>query len=88
MLKREFPDKEFVSVATPRRPHSSEFLKLADRTIKITEQALGRCLLPAVVHASAHGIRRPVEYDPPAQCTSGARHCHAKEKPPANAGGS
>lgn len=69
MLKREFPEKEFVSVATPRRPHSSEFLRLADRTIKITEHALGRCLLPAAVHASAHVIRRPVEYDPPAQHT-------------------
>jgi hypothetical protein len=67
MLKREFPDKEFVSVATPRRPHSSEFLRPADRTIKITEHALRRCLLPAVVHASAHVIRRPVEYDAPAR---------------------
>ena len=27
MLKQEFPRKEFVSVATPRRPHSSEFLR-------------------------------------------------------------
>jgi uncharacterized LabA/DUF88 family protein len=66
MLKREFPNKEFVSVATPRRPHSSEFLRLADRTIKITDYALTRCLLPAqLTTRDGRTIRRPAEYDPP-----------------------
>src|ERR1700693_1542268 len=46
LLKKEFPQKEFVSVATPRRPHSSEFLRLADRTLKIKENAPGERLLP------------------------------------------
>lgn len=65
MLKREFLEKEFVSVATPRRPHSSEFLRLADRTTKIIERVLARCLLPAEISSAAHGIiRRPVDYDP------------------------
>jgi uncharacterized LabA/DUF88 family protein len=66
MLKKEFPHKEFVSVATPRRPHSSEFLRLADRTLKITDNALSKCLLPAEVAAKdGKMIARPVQYDPP-----------------------
>ena len=65
MLKREFPNKEFVSVATPRRPHSSEFLRLADRTIKITDYALTRCLLPAqLTTRDGRIIQRPTEYNP------------------------
>jgi uncharacterized LabA/DUF88 family protein len=66
LLKKEFPQKEFVSVATPRRPHSSEFLRLADRTIKITENALAKCLLPARI-AGKEGkvIVRPAQYDLP-----------------------
>ena len=66
LLKKEFPQKEFVSVATPRRPHSSEFLRLADRTLKITENALAKCRLPAEL-ASKEGkvIVRPPQYDPP-----------------------
>jgi uncharacterized LabA/DUF88 family protein len=66
MLKKEFSRKEFVSVATPRRPHSSEFLRLADRTLKITDNALAKCLLPAEL-AGKEGkmIARPAQYDPP-----------------------
>jgi uncharacterized LabA/DUF88 family protein len=67
MLKREFPNKEFVSVATPRRPHSSEFLRLADRTIKITDHVLTLCLLPPQLTTSdGRTIERPAEYQPPA----------------------
>jgi uncharacterized LabA/DUF88 family protein len=66
LLKREFPQKEFVSVATPRRPHSSEFLRLADRTLKITENALAKCLLPAgLAGKDGKVIVRPPQYDPP-----------------------
>jgi uncharacterized LabA/DUF88 family protein len=65
MLKREFPEKEFISVATPRRPHASEFVRLADRTIKITDYALSRCLLPAELRGrEGRLIQRPPEYDP------------------------
>ena len=66
MLKTEFPGREFVSVATPRRPHSSEFLRLADRTFKITNNALSKCLLPAEL-AGKDGkmIVRPAQYDSP-----------------------
>ncbi len=64
MLKREFPGKEFVSVATPRRPHASEFVRLADRTLKITDYALSRCLLPAEITGSdGRVIRRPDLYE-------------------------
>jgi uncharacterized LabA/DUF88 family protein len=66
MLKNEFPEKEFVSVATPRRPHSSEFLRLADRTLKITENALSKCLLPASIsRKDGKVIVRPTQYDLP-----------------------
>jgi uncharacterized LabA/DUF88 family protein len=66
MLKKEFPGKEFVSVATPRRPHSSEFLRLADRTLKITDNALSKCLLPAkLTGKEGKEISRPTPYDPP-----------------------
>jgi hypothetical protein len=66
MLKTEFPGKEFVSVATPRRPHSSEFLRLADRTLKITDNALSKCLLPAeLVGKDGKTTARPAQYDPP-----------------------
>jgi len=66
LLKKEFPQKEFVSVATPRRPHSSEFLRLADRTLKITENALAKCLLPTEL-AGKEGrmIARPAQYEFP-----------------------
>jgi hypothetical protein len=66
LLKREFPQKEFVSVATPRRQHSSEFLRLADRTLKITENALAKCLVPAgLAGKDGKAIVRPPQYDPP-----------------------
>lgn len=65
MFKSEFPDKQFVSVATPRRPHASEFVRLADRTVKITEYALTRCLLPAQVPTRDGGVvHRPAAYGP------------------------
>lgn len=66
LLKTDFPHKEFVSVATPRRPHSSEFLRLADRTLKITENALSICLLPPqLMGKEGKVIARPVQYGIP-----------------------
>jgi NYN domain len=47
-------------------PHSSEFLRLADRTLKITNNALSKCLLPAnLMSKEGKTVMRPAQYDPP-----------------------
>lgn len=52
LVKRRFPEKQFVTVSPPGRPHAQELLALADRHASITERMLESSRLPELIQLS------------------------------------
>lgn len=46
LVRQRFPQKEFVNIAGPGRPHAQALLALSDRSISITSGMLSRSRLP------------------------------------------
>jgi len=68
LVKRRFPQKQFVTVSTPGRPHAQELLALSDRHTSITERMLEASRLPELITLpNGKTIHCPPEYRLPAK---------------------
>jgi uncharacterized LabA/DUF88 family protein len=65
LLKRKFPQIEYICVSPPGRRHPGELLALADRTERMTATSLQRNRLPPVISDSTGIFSCPSEYDLP-----------------------
>ena len=71
-VKLRFPEKSFVSVSTPGRPHAQALLALADRHLAISERMLVVSRLPEEVPlANGRVLRCPEEYRLPSTPNQG-----------------
>ena len=68
ILRHKFPEKAFVTISTPGRPHSAEILKHATGKLKLKRSHIERSLLPGtVITSDGRQVARPLEYEPPSQ---------------------
>lgn len=68
LIRERFPDKEFVNIAGPGRPHAQALLALSDRSISITPGMLDRSRLPEKIETNdGRIIFCPSEYAIPTE---------------------
>lgn len=62
VMQRKFPGIDFVSISPPNRPHASELVALATRTLSISAKALSLNRLPEQITDAAGTFTCPAEY--------------------------